>query len=349
MIKRREMLKLLGLSLCSLCSLSLPGNAHALAALIKPKSDLKETQVSRVMFGNILVSLTALSSDQKKARQAISDAFLEMKRLEHLMSMFRKESQLSRINQAAGLRPVKVDREILEVLDLGLQLSRETEGAFNMAIGSAMRHWDFIDKKRIPTEEEIQALSRATRFEDVMLDKAGEMVFLKKKGMQIDPGGIGKGYIAERAKTILLESGITSGLIALAGDLVLFGTKADGSSWRVGVQHPRRKGEIVASLDLTDCAISTSGDYERFFRKDGVTYHHLLDPKTLFPARRCQSVSVVSEKGSYADSMATGAFVMGPEKGMQFLNRSEHGEGIIIDGAGEITVSPKLASRIRFH
>ncbi len=198
------------------------------------------------------------STDRKKAQQAIAYAFEEMLRLEQLMSMFREESQLSQINRSAGLRPLKVDHEMLEVVDLGLQLSRETEGAFNMAIGSAMRHWDFFDKKRIPTPEEIQSLSRSTRFEDVILERAEGTVFLKKAGMQLDPGGIGKGYIAERAKTLLLESGITSGLIALAGDLVLFGTKADEVPWRVGVQHPRRKGEIVASLDLTDCAISTS-------------------------------------------------------------------------------------------
>lgn len=346
MIKRREMLKLLGLSLCSL---TLPGNGNVLAAFIKQKSNAEQNRMSRVMFGNIAVSITTFSTDRRQAQRAIKDAFLEMKRLEQLMSMFRKESQLSRINQAAGLRPVKVDREILEVVDLGLKLSRETEGAFNIAIGSAMKNWDFFDKKRIPSSEEVQSLLRATRYEDVMLDQGEGAVFLKKKGMRIDPGGIGKGYIAERAKTILLEHGITSGLIALAGDVVLFGSKADGSSWRVGVQHPRRKGEIVASLDLRDCAISTSGDYERFFKKDGVAYHHLLNPTTLFPARRCQSVTVVSQKGSDADPMATGAFVMGPEKGMEFLNRSEHGEGIIIDAAGAITVSPKLASRIRFH
>jgi thiamine biosynthesis lipoprotein len=136
--------------------------------------------------------------------------------------------------------------------------------------------------------------------------------------------------------------------VATAGDLVVFGRKPDGSPWKVGVQDPRHPDRAMASMELTDCAVSTSGDYERFFTRDGVIYHHILDPETLFPARECRSVTVIGDHGLYADALSTGAFVMGPERGMALLNRTGLGKTIMIDGRGGVSVSAGLESRVHF-
>lgn len=343
-MNRREILKLLGLTVVNLSF----GGRHAWATLTgEGKTEI--VRGTRVMMGNVPVTISAVASDRAQAREAIAAAFAEIQRIENLLSVFIPESEFSRINAAAGERPVRVSSETIEIIRRGKEIARLTGGAFDMAMGPAISSWDFRGKRHVPTLEEIAALKPLCRSEEISINEAKQEVSLQKKGMALDPGGIGKGYLAERGKQVLLRHGITSGIIASAGDLVLFGSRPDGAPWRVAIQHPRHRDDKIASIDLTDCAVSTSGDYERFFTKDGVTFHHLLDPKTMLPARECQSVTVISEEGTAADAVATGSFVMGPTRGMALLDGSKNGNGIVIDRIGGVQISDALVARVKLH
>jgi thiamine biosynthesis lipoprotein len=165
--------------------------------------------------------------------------------------------------------------------------------------------------------------------------------------MRIDVGGIGKGYAADRAVDVMRKMGAKGGVVALSGDIKTFGDLPGMQGFPVGIRHPRQEGALIATVDLKNEAISTAGDYERYFEREGVRYHHILDPKSLQPARQCQSVTVIAAEGTVADGLDTGIFVLGPEKGMALVEQLPDGEAIIIDDLGHIAVSSGLRSRLR--
>jgi thiamine biosynthesis lipoprotein len=184
----------------------------------------------------------------------------------------------------------------------------------------------------------------------IVLDKARSVVELGKKGMLMDLGAIAKGYAADRAVEALKKQGIRAGLVAVAGDIKAFGLKPDGKPWRVGIRNPRQKGkddEILATVEIRDLAISTSGDYERFFIVDGERFHHILDPGTGYPARGCQSVSVMAKDAVSTDSFSTAVFVLGPRKGMELLERLGM-EGMIVDREGKMHFTRGMKERLEF-
>jgi thiamine biosynthesis lipoprotein len=181
----------------------------------------------------------------------------------------------------------------------------------------------------------------------VHADARKRTIFLEKTGMRIDVGGIGKGYAADQAVMAMKKVGASAGVVALSGDIKTFGQLPGERKFPVGILHPRKEGEILAFIDLEDEAISTAGDYERFFERDGVRYHHILDPNTLQPARRCQSVSVIAREGILADGLDTGIFVMGVESGMRLVESLPGVEAIIVDQEGLVHVSSGLRDRIR--
>ena len=181
----------------------------------------------------------------------------------------------------------------------------------------------------------------------VRADVSKRTLYLEKTGMRIDVGGIGKGYAADQAVVAMQKAGAVAGVVALSGDIKTFGRLPGGRPFPVGIQHPRKEGAVLVWIDLQDEAISTAGDYERYFEKDGVRYHHILDPLTLQPARLCQSVTIVAREGIWADGLDTGIFVMGPERGMELVERLAGVEAIIVDAEGRMSVSSGLKNRIR--
>jgi len=343
---RREALKLLGLTLMSL-ALGRPSQLLAGTA-ITGSDQLGLFRQSRLMMGGIPVSLTVVAERESAADQALVAAFEELERLERLFSVYRPESEMSRLNAAAGRRPVTVSKETFALIEMGLMMNRMTEGGFHMGLGPAIALWDVLDHPRIPSQQKLNSLRPFIHDGAVRLDQSSSQVFLTKKGMRLDPGGIGKGYLSEQAKQVLLQHGIKGGLIAAAGDVVVFGQRPDGSPWKIGVQHPRHRKQLLTTLDLSDMAISTSGDYERFFMKDGVRYHHILDPQTLSPARLTRSVTILSPDGTRADALATGMFVLGPQRAFQLL-LAQNIQGIIIDSEGHLHASPTLLGKLKFN
>jgi thiamine biosynthesis lipoprotein len=235
----------------------------------------------------------------------------------------------------------------MTVVQGAIQVAEMTNGGFNIAIGPVVDAWNVIEGRRIPAASELEALRPLVDLQAVHADVGKRTIFLEKAGMRIDVGGIGKGYAADQAVMAMKKAGALAGVVALSGDIKTFGQLPGEKKFPVGIQHPRKEREVLAFIDLENEAISTAGDYERFFERDGVRYHHILDPKTLQPARSCQSVTVIAREGIWADGLDTGIFVMGAESGMRLVEALPDVEAIIVDHEGSVHVSSGLLNRIR--
>jgi thiamine biosynthesis lipoprotein len=296
-----------------------------------------------------LVTITVVSGTKENAEKAIDAAFLELEKLEKRASFFSPDSEISRINSNAGISGVKVSSDILDIISRSLYVSEKTLGAFDISIGPVSSLYDF--RKHIkPDWHIIRKILPLVNYRYVIIDEGKSSVFLKKKGMQIDPGGIAKGFAADKAVDILKKQGIHAGIVAVAGEIKTFGLKPDGQPWKIGIRNPRatdREDDIMATTELTDMAISTSGDYERFFISEGKRYHHLLDPETGLPAGDCMSVTVIAKDAVFTDAFATGVFILGPEKGLKLLD--EMGlEGIIVDSRGKMHITSGIRGKVEF-
>ncbi len=294
-----------------------------------------------------LVTITAVARNEAVAHASATAGFAEIRRLEELLSTWIPTSELSRVNASAGIMPVHVSPETLTVVQRAIQVAEMTDGGFNIAIGPAVDAWNVMESQRVPTESELETLRPLVNLQAVHVDVRNQTIYLRKAGMRIDVGGIGKGYAADQAVEALRRAGAVAGVVAVSGDIKTFGRLPGGKMFPVGIQHPRKDGLVLAWIDLQDEAISTAGDYERFFEREGVRYHHILDPRTLQPARSCQSVTVIAREGVWADGLDTGIFVMGPARGMELVEQLPDVEAIIVDQDGHMLVSSGLRQRIR--
>jgi thiamine biosynthesis lipoprotein len=291
--------------------------------------------------------LTAWAADEAAARSAFDAVFAEFERLEALMSTWRPGSDVLRINAAAGVQAVPVAADVRDVLRQARQISEWTEGTFDVTFGALTDVWKFDHDQdnTIPSPDAIRARLPLIDYRQIEIDDRAGTVFLKRPGMKIHLGGIGKGYAVERALPILRGAGLRDFMIQAGGDLYVGGRK-DGHPWRLGINDPRGpQGHSFATIDLTDSTFSTSGDYARFFMKDGVRYHHILDPATGQPARLCRSVTIAAESPVLADALAKGVFILGPEKGMALVERIPKLEAVIVDAKNEVLVSSGLRDR----
>lgn len=294
------------------------------------------------------VTITVVSDSEAKAGKAIEDAFSEIERFGDLINFFSDSSEVSLINRNAGTRAVKVSQDTLNVIQKAVSVSEQSGGAFDVTIGPVMSLWDF-HKKVKPDEIKIKKKLSLVNYKKMIIDSDSATVFLKDKGMLLDLGGIAKGYAADLAVKNLRQSGIQAGIVAVAGDIKTFGLKPDGKAWKVGIKNPRQKNEsdeIIATINLDGSAISTSGDYERFFMVDGKRYHHLLDPKTGHPVDTFQGVSIITNESVFADAFSTAVFILGKEKGLKML-KEKGMEAVIIENNGEITATPGLKGRLK--
>jgi len=299
------------------------------------------------MHMGTLVTITSVARSETAAQAAATAGFSEIHRLEQLLSTWIPSSELSQVNTSAGVKPVRVSPETMTVVRRAIQAGEITNGGFNIAIGPAIEAWSVTNDQRIPTESELDALRPLINLQAVQVDAGRQTIYLEKAGMRIDVGGIGKGYAADEAVEAMRKAGAIAGVVALSGDIKTFGRLPNGKMFPVGIQHPREDGSVLLWIDLQDEAISTAGDYERFFEREGIRYHHILDPRTLQPARGCQSVTVIAREGIWADGLDTGIFVMGPERGMELVEQLPDVEAVIVDSEGHLLVSSGLKQRIR--
>ena len=299
------------------------------------------------MHMGTLVTLTVVAPHSSVSEQAMRAGFNEIKRLEQLLSTWRPDTELSLVNAEAGRRAVKVSQETLELVIRSLDMANLTHGGFNIALGPAVQAWSVTERQHVPDDLELQQLKPLVDWRSIQVNKVTETIFLPRKGMRIDVGGIGKGYAADRVVAEMKRAGARGGVVAISGDIKTFGVLPEGNGFPVGIKHPRKEGELIAIVELKDEAISTAGDYERFFVRDGVRYHHILSSQTLQPARACQSVTIIAKEGVVADGLDTGIFVLGPEEGMTLVESLPDVEAIIIDAEGTMTVSSGLRDRLR--
>ncbi len=308
-----------------------------------PEVVLKRAQ----MHMGTVVSVTAVASNEEVAQIATTAAFREVRRLDELFSTWIGTSELSRINAAAGRHPISVTHDTMDILERSVEIAKLTNGGFNIAIGPAVETWGVTERQHIPSQEELNQIRPLIDLSQVHVDRKRGTVYLAREGMRIDVGGIGKGYAADRAVEAMRKAGATAGVVALSGDMKTFGRLPGGTLFPFGIRHPRKPDGILAVIDLQDEAISTAGDYERFFERDGIRYHHILDPLTLTPAGECQSVTVVAREGVVADGLDTGIFVLGPQRGMQLVEELDAVEAVIVDREGRMTISSGLRHRVR--
>lgn len=297
-----------------------------------------------------LITINVVSDSEDKAEKAIGSAFSVIEDLDNKLNFFSDKSELFMINKNAGISEVKVSLETLDVIEKAVFVSEMTEGSFDPTIGPEISLWDFNAHKK-PDDKSIKARLNLVNYKLIVIDKEKSTVYLKKKGMLIDLGGIAKGYAADKAVEELKKHGVKAVLVSCAGDIRAFGLKPDGKAWKVGIRNPRQKGkenEVIATIELKDMAVSTSGDYERYFIIDNIRYHHILDPKTGYPASGVQSVSVMTEKGVNTDAFSTAIFVLGPVRGFKIFEKMGF-EGVIIDGNGKMQISSGLRNKIELN
>jgi thiamine biosynthesis lipoprotein len=294
-----------------------------------------------------VVEITIIGDDEEAAKKAILQAFQEIKRIEHLMSPWIESSDVSHINQAAGEKWENVSPETIKVIKKAEEVSEISEGAFNLTISPLVQLWRKARERGVPPEmEDVRKTLNLVNFRNLVVNPEGK-ILLKKKGMEIDLGGIAKGYAVDKAFDLLISLGYKNLIVNAGGDLRVGGTKLD-QPWSIGIQHPRESEKIIARISISDAAIATSGDYEKFFIHQGRRYHHILNPKDGFPAEGCQSVSIIYREGMMADALATAVFVLGPQKGYSLCQRLEGVNCLIIDKEGKNILSPNLKNRISF-
>jgi thiamine biosynthesis lipoprotein len=289
------------------------------------------------------------TGDEPGARRALGRVFAEFDRLEAALSVWREQSDVQRLNAAAGGAAVAIGPDLVNVLEAAEEASRETGGAFDVTFGALADVWKFDHDQdnRVPTADQIAARLPLVDYRAVVVDRAAGTARITRKGVRVHLGGIGKGYAVDRAAAMLRASGFEHFSLQSGGDLYAAGRRGD-RPWRVGLNDPRGVGgESFAVIELRDETFSTSGDYERFFIENGVRYHHLLDPHTGQPARGCRSVTIVAASALAADWLSTGVFIMGPEDGLALVERLPGVEAVIVTAGNEVRVSAGLRERLR--
>jgi len=314
-----------------------------------PRPDGQPINVTRerVTMGSLL-QLTAWTRDEPGAVAAFEAVFAEFDRLDRLMSVWKEGSDVTRLNAAAGQAPVAVSAEVFEVLTVARQVSEWTGGKFDVTFGALSGLWKFDQDQddTIPPRAEVAARLTDVDYTALELDAVRHTAFLRRRGMRAHLGGIGKGYAVDRGAAILRARGFNDFMIQSGGDLLVRGRRGD-RPWRLGIRDPRGPADrSFATLDLSNGTFSTSGDYERFFMKNGVRHHHILDPDLGEPARLCRSVTIVADQAVLADALSTGVFILGPEKGMALIERLPDVEGVIVAADNRVLVSSGLRGRL---
>jgi thiamine biosynthesis lipoprotein len=286
------------------------------------------------------VSVELWADDEARGRELAAEIMREYRRIDDAMSTYKPDSEISRVNEHAADAPMKISDELFTLVERSLELSEASGGAFDITYDSVGYLYDFRARQR-PTEEQIAALLPAVDYRHVVLDPNERTIFFKTKGVRINLGGIAKGYVVERAAAILRERGVEHAILNAGGDTRVLGDRR-GQPWIVGIRHPRNDGEIVTRLPLVDEAISTGGDYERYFEENGRRYHHILNPATGRPTEGILTVTVIGPDGTLTDGLDTAIFVLGPEKGLELIESYPGYEAIIVDATGKVWYSDGL-------
>lgn len=288
--------------------------------------------------------ITVVADDKEWAYQRIDEAVEEIKRIEKILTTYKDDSETNLINKNAGIEPVKVSEEVFHLIERSIRISNFTQGSFDITYGSIdKRLWNF-DKNMtsLPDLKKAKKMVRLINYQNIILDHNEQTVFLKEKGMRIGFGGIGKGYAAEMAKAIMKKNGVTSGIVNASGDLTAWGHQPDGSPWTIGIAHPDAADLPFSYMNITDLAVATSGNYEKYVLINKKKYSHTINPRTGLPVTGVKSVTIISPNAELCDALATPVTIMGINPGLNLINQLKQVECIIIDDDNKLYVSGNI-------
>jgi len=272
--------------------------------------------------------------DPASGEAALDAVMAEMHRIDRAMSPFKPESELSRVNRDAGSAPVAIGKELFELIARAMEFSEVSDGAFDITFASVGYMFDYRNRIR-PAAERIAAALPGVSYRHIRLDRRRRTIRFARDGVRIDLGGIAKGYAVDNCVSLLTAHGVKEALVMAGGDSRVLGDRR-GRPWMIGIRDPRRKDVMVAMIPLVDAAVSTSGDYERYFEEGGVRYHHILDPKTGNAATGVRSVTIIGPDTTTTEGLSKSVFIMGPDRGIRFLASWPEVDAVIIDGEGQM-------------
>lgn len=323
-----------------------------MASPAAPVATARKVELKEHAMGTSItfVAFTSASHDEAALKQAFAAAVSEIRRLENLLSEWKPDTEIGALNRSEGAW-VALSPETLEVLERGLWAGALSEGTFDITFQAMSELWKFgsaSDKTPVvPSAAAIAERKRLVDYRKVELDRAGARARIGK-GQQLGLGGIAKGYIVDRAARVLAQAGVKAFLLRAGGDLFGAGRKPDGSRWVSGIQDPRgADGHFFALLELEDHAFSTAGDYARSYVTGGKRYHHIIDPRTGYPATACRSVTIWAKDAVTADAVDDAVFILGPERGLALVERLEGVGAVIVDAQNRVTISRRLEGRVK--
>lgn len=292
-----------------------------------------------VIMGTDL-EMTVIADSEAQAKEGFDAVASEMGLIEKEMSEWIEGTYVSNINKNAGIKAVAVPDDLFKVISASITISDLSHGALDVTWAAMRGLWDFRPgHERVPSIDEIQKVLPLLNYKNIELDIVKKTVFLKKRGMAIGLGAIAKGYAIDRAMQTLNAIGIKSAIVRAGGDMRVQGINEEGKPWEIGIKHPRNKERLIAKLPLSNISISTSGDYERYFIRNGLLYHHIIDPKIGMPARGVQSVTILAPDTMTSDALSTAVFVLGADEGMKLVERLKGIVALIVDDKGEVHYS----------
>ncbi|MEC8830734.1 MAG: FAD:protein FMN transferase [Bacteroidota bacterium] len=281
--------------------------------------------------------ITVVAPNEEIGYINIDEAVSEIERIEAIISSWSENSETTLINKNAGIKPVKVSRELFNLIERAIKISEITDGAFDITYASMDNIWKFdgtMDK--VPTTTEIKNSVAKVGFKKIQLDQENLTVYLPEKGMKIGFGAIGKGYAADKAKDLLVSKDVKGGIINASGDLTTWGTKVTGEKWLVGIANPLSKDKVFSWLPIVESSVATSGNYEKYIMLNGEKYSHIIDPRTGYPTKGINSVSIFAKQAELCDALATAVFTMGRDVGLHMINQIDGVEAVVVDSENKV-------------
>jgi len=318
-------------------------------------SDIKLIKQTRMIMGTF-AEVSIYSHDEKTAGKAIEEALNEMERMDRIMSNYKNDSELSKVNKKAAKSPVPCNAELLDVIEQSQYYSELSGGAFDITVSPIVALWGFFrEKGHVPPDKEIEKVLPAVSYKNIVINKSNDQkkpaaIYFKNTQTQIDLGAIGKGYAVDKALEIIKRFGINNGCINLGGNIYVLGTPPGKKAWKIGVQNPRNANEILGYLELKNEATATSGDYERFFEFNGKRYSHIINPQTGRPVSGTIATTIVAPTGTEVDALSTSVFVLGHEKGMELIKKIPNADAMIAyeDKDGKIAIDMSEGFKDKF-
>lgn len=287
--------------------------------------------------------ITIVAKDSLTAEQNIDTVIKEVSRIEYLISDWKPETQISAVNRNAGIAPVKVDKEVLQLTQRAIHISEITNGAFDISFAAMERIWKFDGSMtEMPTPEAVKKAKEKVGYKNIIIDTANSTIFLKLPGMKIGFGALGEGYAADRCRDMMLAKGIKAGIVNGSGDMSTWGKNPDGKAWNIGIADPFQYGDLYAVIPLHKGSVTTSGSYEKYAEINGKRYAHIINPATGYPATGLISVTIFGPNTEMCNSFSTSIMVMGKDAGLQLLEKYPAYTAVIIADDGKFYTSPGI-------